>query len=101
MPTPHNAPNIDYSAAHGTVTIDGKTYTLTQEAYCDSHSDGTAYFALATDSTGALYEVRWDDLSDGHTCGEDGACVICGASCGYGNPDDCADWDHPSEVRAL
>lgn len=48
---------IDY----GTVTYEGKTYTLAQQAYADNYGTdgGVAYYASAIDAEGNGYRVTW------------------------------------------
>lgn len=57
----------------GTVTFNGKTYTLTQEAYIDNYRDDVAYFAHATDEEGNDYLVRWSVLESYDMADEDDA----------------------------
>ena len=46
---------------YGTVTYEGKVYTLTQQAYADNYgTDGdVAYYASAVDADGTDYKVTW------------------------------------------
>lgn len=44
---------------HGTVYYNGKTLTLTQDAYCDNKGNGVAYYAHAVDADGNDYRVEW------------------------------------------
>ena len=46
---------------YGTVTYEGVTYTLTQDAYVSNYgtNDGVAYYASAVDAAGTEYKVTW------------------------------------------
>jgi hypothetical protein len=47
---------------YGTVTFEGKVYTLTQYAYIDNYRDDVCYYAHAIDDEGEDYKIRWDIL---------------------------------------
>lgn len=50
----------DLIAQFGTVSFEGKTLALTQQAYCSNHPDVATYQALAVDEAGDEYTVVWD-----------------------------------------
>ena len=54
------------------VEYDGKTYLLTQQAYCDNYgTDGAVrYYAHAIDSEGNNYKVAWDTTETYDLMGE-------------------------------
>lgn len=70
-----------------TINYNGKKLTLDYDAQLDNYGDGVAFFAKAHDDHGNAYSVRWDYIEPSHDCGNDLS--------------DCADWDHPAEVKEL
>ena len=76
------------NARFGTINHNGKTLTLTQQAYlhCDGSDTGERYYrASAVDAEGNDYRVRWE-LYEGFD-GEDES--------------EACDWDSPSEIVEL
>ena len=72
-------------AKFGTVYHNGKTLTLTQQAYLDSDGSNDCegyYSAAAVDADGIDYKVRWEILS-----GFDGE-----------DEGDACDWENPSLI---
>lgn len=72
----------------GTVTFEGKTYTLTQDAYINNYLDRACYFASAADEEGNQYKVRWE-IRDSFDA--------------FSNDDesDACDWFNPADVRRI
>lgn len=73
------------NANFGTVTHNGKTLTLTQQAYldCDGSDTGERYYsASAIDADGNEYKVRWE-IYEGFEGEDEG---------------DACDWDSPSQI---
>lgn len=68
-----------------TINFEGKTYTLTQDAYYSNGNDGQ-YQAAAVDKDGRTYMVYWNIL-EGHEDDE--------------NEDTMCDWDNPDEVTLI
>lgn len=66
MSTQHTPAAEAIEAKFGTVEHEGKTLTLTQQAYCDNvgAGDQVAYFARAVDAEGNVYKVKWDTTFD-------------------------------------
>jgi len=101
---------------YGTVVFGGKTYILTQQAYCDSYGTdgGVRYYAhaVATDDTDDNeYKVIWDTTEewDNHQAGgdihpaeqDDKGDVIAPneMTCSFCEDESNAcDWDKPVEV---
>ena len=76
------------NAKFGTVNHNGKTLTLTQQAYlhCDGSDTGERYYrASAIDSDGNEYKVRWE-IREGFDGEDEG---------------DACDWDTPSLIVEL
>lgn len=77
------------NANFGTVTHNGKTLTLTQQAYldCDGSDTGERYYsASAIDADGNEYKVRWEAVVVGISVSLDSVIV------------DACDWDSPSQI---
>jgi len=64
-----------------TVTIDGNTITLTQQAYISESGDG--YQAHGTDAQGNEYMVHWDIVADSD------------------DESDACEWDKPTKAVKL
>lgn len=91
----------DLKKTFGTATVDGKTYTLIQQAYLDNRitrfSNTVCYFAHAVaeqdevDEMGYVpkYMLIWDlgDDEDFDKANE--------------HPEDDVDWEHPDDVKEL
>ena len=73
------------NAKYGTVNHNGKTLTLTQNAFldCDGSNTGERYYSAgAIDADGNEYKVRWE-IYDGFDGEDEG---------------DACDWDSPSQI---
>ena len=76
------------NAKYGTIDHNGKTLTLTQQAYLDGDGSNDCegyYSASAVDADGNDYKVRWE-IRDGFDGEDEG---------------DACDWDKPSSIREL
>jgi hypothetical protein len=73
---------------YGSVTFDGKTYNLTQDAYINNYLDRACYFASATGDDGETYRVRWEIRDEFEQMSNDDESEAC-------------DWDNPADVRKL
>ena len=93
-------PTRGIGASIAVMTIDGKEYTLLQDAYPENDGDTIRYYARATDADGAMYLIAWDTTPewDRHIIGDDGDCVIpdCDGYCE--DPSNACDWDSPVSV---
>ncbi len=67
-----------------TITFEGKTYTLTQDAY---YFENREYTAKAVDADGREFQVYWTITNPDYDESE--------------WEDDACDWDTPSRVEAL
>jgi len=56
----------------GTVTLNGKVYTLTQDAYVDNYGTNGAvrYYASAVDEDGVEYRVTWKTTNEWNLASE-------------------------------
>ena len=90
---------------YGTVTHNGKEYTLTQQAYIVGSNEDPYYIANATDSKGNEYEVEWE-LNE-HTrkmYNEIERQIEAGGAPNYSlveDESDACDWDNPIDVREI
>ena len=76
------------NAKYGTIDHNGKTLTLTQQAYLDGDGSNDCegyYSASAVDADGNDYKVRWE-IRDGFDGEDEG---------------DACDWDRPSQIREV
>ena len=76
------------NAKYGTIDHNGKTLTLTQQAYLDGDGSNDCegyYSAAAVDADGNDYKVRWE-IRDGFDGEDEG---------------DACDWDRPSQIREV
>jgi hypothetical protein len=76
------------NAKFGTVNHNGKTLTLTQQAFldCDGSSTGERYYSAgAVDEDGNEYRVHWK-IYDGFDGEDEG---------------DACDWESPAEIKRL
>lgn len=89
--------NKDY----GTVTFDGKLYTLTQDAYADNYENRTCYFACAEDADGEGYRVRWETTIEWDE--REAAYVASDYDPWFANEDEAnaCDWENPVEVITI
>ena len=69
---------------NNTVTINSKTYTLTQDAYIDSDGSRDYYTAHAVDADNNEYYIIWD-IVDAESDDESNAC----------------DWENPSDIISI
>lgn len=69
---------------HGTVTHNGKTITLTQDAYITSNGSRDYYRAHAVDANQNEYYILWD-IIDADCDDESNAC----------------DWSNPSDIISI
>ena len=69
---------------HGTVTHNGKTFTLTQDAYITSNGSRDYYRAHAVDANQNEYYILWD-IIDADCDDESNAC----------------DWSNPSDIISI
>jgi len=94
----------DAAKKNGTVTMDGLTVVLTQQAYvCNYGTAGEVqYKASAIDTSGNIYIVTWattDGWAD-HKCGSDGNCVVAGCGGWCEDEGNACDWDNPLSIQA-
>lgn len=102
---------------YGTVTFEGVTYTLTQQAYVDNYGTdgGVRYYARAIDEAGNGYKIAWDTTLAWDASSYIAQCDLRGIAvdpdtlAGFGvDPDfvpysledesDACDWDSPVAV---
>lgn len=69
-----------------TVIFDGKTLTLTQDAFAENYKDRICYFAMAEDDDGNEWRVRWETTAawDNNPNDQDDE----SNACDWANPDD-------------
>lgn len=97
----------------GTVDFEGKTYTLTQEAYVDNYGTrgGVRYYAYAADAEGNEYLVAWDTTPEWDAAQAEADAIsqeYAPASAPLGlypslldDESDACDWTRPVEVTAI
>jgi len=88
----------DAAKKNGTVTMDGLTVALIQQAY---DSGGVQYKASAIDTSGNIYIVTWATIDgwDDHKCGEDGNCVVADCNGWCEDESNACDWDNPISIQ--
>ena len=93
----------DAAKKYGEVTLDGVTVALIQDAQLAQAGAPavTYYMATGIDRAGNEYEVIWDNLYDGHVCGDDGCCTVEGCHCECQDEGNAADWDNPSSIERI
>ena len=86
---------------YGTVEFEGKTYTLTQDAYAENYgTDGAVrYYAAAVDADGNEYLVTWETTEQWDEAQEE--YKETSEVNGYiEDESNACDWDSPIEVIA-
>ncbi len=69
------------------INFEGKTYTLTQDAYIDGPAEGTPYYrAMAIDQEGNEYEVTWEVVENWEQIEDES---------------EMCDWDSPASVEKM
>lgn len=84
---------------YGTVEFEGKTYTLTQDAYANNYgTDGAVrYYAAAVGADGNRYMVEWETSEEWDAAQDDYKAT--GEVSGYiEDEQNACDWDNPISV---